>query len=103
MAKEVELYTTDFALEAQGASYKGLIIVNKVSTLKIRGVAHIYRHIDSIRLCCSDYWMSDQTKPDLYTASVQYLQVNDCQKLLFLHQLTHNMPTDCSLNYNEIF
>lgn len=31
MAKEVELYTTDFALEAQGASYKGLIIVNKVS------------------------------------------------------------------------
>ena len=32
MAKSVELYTTDFALEAQGASYKGLIIVNKVST-----------------------------------------------------------------------
>ena len=32
MAKKVELYTTDFALEAQGASYKGLIIVNKVST-----------------------------------------------------------------------
>ena len=30
MAKSVELYTTDFALEAQGASYKGLIIVNKV-------------------------------------------------------------------------
>ena len=51
MAKEVELYTTDFALEAQGASYKGLIIVNKVSTLKIRGVAHLYRHKDSIRLC----------------------------------------------------
>ena len=28
-----------------------------------------------------------------------YLQVNLCQKLLFLHQLTHNMTTDCSLNY----
>ena len=27
------------------------------------------------------------------------LQVNLCQKLLFLHQLTHNMKTDCSLNY----
>ena len=27
------------------------------------------------------------------------LQVNLCQKLLFLHQLTHNMTTDCSLNY----
>jgi hypothetical protein len=25
--------------------------------------------------------------------------VNLCQKLLFLHQLTHNMRTDCSLNY----
>ena len=27
------------------------------------------------------------------------LQVNLCQKLLFLHKLTHNMTTDCSLNY----
>ena len=24
------------------------------------------------------------------------IQVNLCQKLLFLHQLTHNMTTDCS-------
>ena len=30
-----------------------------------------------------------------------YLQVNLCQKLLFLHQLTHNMTTDCSWNYHE--
>ena len=27
------------------------------------------------------------------------LQVYLCQKLLFLHQLTHNITTDCSLNY----
>ena len=27
------------------------------------------------------------------------VQVNLCQKLLFLHQLAHNMMTDCSLNY----
>ena len=27
------------------------------------------------------------------------LQVNHCQKLLFLHQLTHNMTTDWPLNY----
>ena len=27
------------------------------------------------------------------------IQVNLCQKLLFLHQSTHNMTTDCSLNY----
>ena len=29
----------------------------------------------------------------------EYVQVNLSQKLLFLHQLTHNMTTDCSLNY----
>ena len=27
------------------------------------------------------------------------IQVNRCQKLVFLHQLAHNMRTDCSLNY----
>ena len=27
------------------------------------------------------------------------VQANLCQKLLFLHQLTHNMTTDCSLDY----
>ena len=27
------------------------------------------------------------------------VQVNLCQKLLFLHQLTHNMTKNCSLNY----
>ena len=30
--------------------------------------------------------------------SNRYVQVNLCQKLLFLHQLTHNMTTDCSWN-----
>ena len=34
------------------------------------------------------------------TALKLLLQVNLCQKLLFLHQLTHNMTTDCSLNYH---
>ena len=29
------------------------------------------------------------------------IQVNFCQKLLFLHLLTHNMTTDCSWNYHE--
>ena len=28
-----------------------------------------------------------------------FVQVNLCQKLFFLHQLTHTMTTDCSLNY----
>ena len=30
-----------------------------------------------------------------------FLQVNLYQKLLFLHQLTHNMTTDRSWNYHE--
>ena len=30
---------------------------------------------------------------------LETLQVNLCQKLLFLHQLTHNMTTHCSSNY----
>ena len=29
---------------------------------------------------------------------IDRIQVNLCQKHLFLHQLTHNMTTDCSLN-----
>ena len=29
------------------------------------------------------------------------IQVNLCEKFLFLHQLTHNMTTDCSWNYQE--
>ena len=29
------------------------------------------------------------------------LQVNLCQKLSFLNQLTDNMTTDCSLNYKK--
>ena len=33
-----------------------------------------------------------QTNPSL-------IQVNLCQKLMFLHQPTHNMTTYCSLNY----
>ena len=30
------------------------------------------------------------------------LQVNLCQKLLFLHKLTHDMRSDCSLKYMKI-
>jgi hypothetical protein len=31
---------------------------------------------------------------------LNFIQVNLCQKLLFLHQLTQNMTTECSLNYD---
>ena len=33
--------------------------------------------------------------------NIAEIQVNLCQKLLFLHQLTHNMTTDCLWNYHE--
>ena len=35
----------------------------------------------------------------IWTFPTYTVQVNLCQKLLFLHQLTHNMTTHCSLNY----
>ena len=41
------------------------------------------------------YSNPSESKEDLEEALVQ---VNLCQKLLFLHQLTHNMTIDCSLN-----
>ena len=31
------------------------------------------------------------------------IKVNLCQKLLFLHQLTHNMTADCSWIYQSIY
>ena len=36
---------------------------------------------------------------DLKIDCTKYVQVNLFQKHLFLHQLTHNMTKDCSLNY----
>ena len=42
------------------------------------------------------YSNPSESKEDLEEALVQ---VNLCQKLLSLHQLTHNMTTYCSLNY----
>ena len=43
------------------------------------------------------------TRPwaDVFVNSYLLLQVNLCQKLLFLHQLNHNLTTDCWWNYNE--
>ena len=35
----------------------------------------------------------------IWPSSLLSVQVNLCQKLSFLHQLTNNMTTDCSLNY----
>ena len=40
---------------------------------------------------------------DTYNFAYSEVQVNLCQKLLFLHQLTHNMATNCSWNYHEIY
>ena len=39
-----------------------------------------------------------KSHPDTILES-NMIQVNLCQKLLFLHQLTNNMMTDCLLNY----
>ena len=42
--------------------------------------------------------MTNKT-PSQFLIFCEWIQVNLCQKLLFLHQLTHNMTTDCSLKY----
>ena len=43
-------------------------------------------------------WLSSNVFEGIKVCT-KYLQVNLCQKHLFLHQLTHNMTTNCSLNY----
>ena len=50
----------------------------------------------SILICTSCSWILSQI---IVLNSSSMLQVNLCQKLLFFNQLTHNMTTDCSLNY----
>ena len=40
-----------------------------------------------------EHWTLERKLPELF------LQVILCQNLLFWHQLTHNMTTECSLNY----
>ena len=53
-----------------------------------------WTYIDKWQVCVKNcVWLFENVH-----MSVE-LQVNLCQKLLFLHQLTHNMKTDCSLNY----
>ena len=82
----------------------------KQQKLEIEGVLH------SLRLDLSLVWMRYKfhtvqcklrhrqiSSPLIFGQDPNFrdcnpLQVNLCQKLLFLPQLTHNMTTDCSLN-----
>mgnify|MGYP006863761315 CR=1 FL=1 len=51
----------------------------------------------------SQHWLRPMKQffnwSSLFRTWKSLVQVNLCQKLLFLHQLTHNMTADCSLNY----
>ena len=49
------------------------------------------------RAKCTIHLISAQINPVRKESNVQ---VNLCQKLLFLHQLTHNMSKDCSSIYH---
>ena len=51
-----------------------------------------------VKVCIQLVYFSFQKK----SFQDHQIQVNLCQKLLFLHQLTHNMTTDCALNYKLI-
>ena len=53
----------------------------------------------SFNLSSMEFFIFSDRSMTGYETAVDFIQVNLCQKLLFLHQLTHNMTTDCSLNY----
>ena len=54
---------------------------------------------------CKKWQNNPQNNLNIFQSAVlvwfpnHFVQVNLCQKLLFLHQLIHNMTTDCSLSY----
>ena len=54
---------------------------------------------------CTPWYLPTQDHPGLGFPARHIIiptlkvQVNLCQKHIFLHQLTHNMTKDCSLNY----
>ena len=48
----------------------------------------------------SEKTVKDQKLPGLDNLKKFLLQVNLCKKHFFSHQPTHNMTTDCSLNYD---
>ena len=100
-----------------------------LSTLTIGWMMYILRFLDCIKLCpyfegCSykHLELKWNVSTNLNHAKMQFLhkkatsetgqdlqlplwwnqfmlQLNLCEKLLFLHPLTHKMTTDCSLNY----
>ena len=57
------------------------------------------RIIDFSRLSDSLFCLDIFLNHNLLASRSTSVQVNLCQKLLILHHLTHNMTTDCSLNY----
>ena len=47
----------------------------------------------------NSFWRSIGLFTIIENLEIDAIQVNLCQKLVFFHQLSHNMTTDCSLNY----
>ena len=69
-----------------------LCIAIKVIYLSLKQAAARWHHFQKPCLVMDDITY-------LMVNDIHLLQVNLCQNHLFLHQLTHNMTTDCSLNY----
>ena len=53
----------------------------------------------SFNLSSMEFFIFSDRSMTGYETAVDFIQVNLFQKHLFLHQLTHNMTKDCSLNY----
>ena len=66
--------------------------------LRTRKIYTVQSRFSEIKFS-ENMWFYKDHFSTFHIKSFDLVQVNLCQKLLFLHQLTHNMTTYCSLNY----
>ena len=95
------LYCTIIALKCQIATIAQYFynVKNFCQLLrqKVRQRISVIKTINAVFVVTkTKHWLRCQ-----FPGNMECVQVNLCQRLLFLHQLTHNMTTDCSWNYHE--
>jgi hypothetical protein len=69
----------------------------KIASTEARNICNKFSLVPSKKPVTRENW----DKLSVYFSNFLWynLQLHLCQKLLFLHQLTHNWTSDCSLNY----
>ena len=69
----------------------------EIPLIKIKGMA---RRIFPCPDCGGNYYIKESDYISEIADKDQEIRVNFCQKLFCINYITHNMTTDCSLNYN---